>query len=154
VPAPLNDFHCRTGVGSDSGGHRLVLALGSRVLAEEARVHLKIWPVLVRGGYALRASVAVPQTAAEWEQLESSIRGLLGPLVADHDDLDDLTQLCLIKVWRRGASFGGRSAFSSWLYPVVRNEHLSWLRRRGRDADSVTGSGFSRAKRRRRWILP
>lgn len=74
----------------------------------------------------------VPKTAKEWAQLEQRIRCILGSLVTDHDDLADVTQLCLITVWRRSASFQGRSAFSSWLYRVVRNEHISWIRRRTR----------------------
>lgn len=75
-----------------------------------------------------------------WTDLESKIRGFLGPFVADADDLDDLIQECLIRVWRRGHTFRGQSKFSTWLYRVVQNEFISWTRGRA-----------ARENRRRAW---
>ena len=69
-----------------------------------------------------------------YEELELLIRRFLVPTVPDADDLSDLTQECMIKIWRRGDTFEGRSAFSSWVYRVARNEFLSWTRRSARRA--------------------
>lgn len=67
---------------------------------------------------------------SDWTELEARIRNYLAPVVADADDRADVTQECLIKVWQRGDTYEGRSKLSSWLYRVVRNEFVSWTRRR------------------------
>lgn len=63
-------------------------------------------------------------------EAERVIRGILIPLVGDPDDLDDVTQLCLIKTWKNWATFEGRSRWTSWLYRVTHNEFITWTRRR------------------------
>ena len=60
------------------------------------------------------------------ERIESQLR----PLVSDHDDREDITQDCLLRVWLKSRTFRGQSKFTSWLHTVVRNEFVSWTRRR------------------------
>ena len=50
----------------------------------------------------------------------------------DPDAKADVAQQSLIKVWRHGHKFRGDAAFDSWLYRVVRNESISWIRRESR----------------------
>ena len=76
------------------------------------------------------AAGCLPEATAEWVSLERIIRIQLRHWVVDEDDVADMTQDCLAKVWLKGGTFRGRSKFSSWLYRVVRNEFLDWVRRR------------------------
>ncbi len=62
-------------------------------------------------------------------ELRSRIDQQLVRLLPDYDERGDLTQDCLIKAWQRQGSFRGEAKFTSWLYRVVRNEFVSWLRR-------------------------
>ena len=78
---------------------------------------------------AERAGSRIPEAAAEWVALERIIKLQLRRWVVDEDDLEDMTQDCLAKVWLKGGTFSGQSKFSSWLYRVVRNEFLHWVRR-------------------------
>ena len=66
----------------------------------------------------------------DWVALDGEIKGRLRAWVKDEDDVCDLAQDCLTKVWLKGDTFSGQSNFSSWLYSIVRNEFLSWVRRR------------------------
>ena len=79
---------------------------------------------------ATRSAGCVPEAAAEWVALERIIKLQLRRWIVDEDVLADVTQDCLVKVWLKGGAFRGQSKFSSWLYRVVRNEFLSWVRRR------------------------
>lgn len=67
---------------------------------------------------------------SDWAGLAAQISAYLEPLVHDPDDLDDVAQLCLVKVWQKGHTFRGRSKLSTWVYRLVRNEFVSWTRRR------------------------
>lgn len=60
------------------------------------------------------------------KQIEIQLR----PLVNDPDDLEDLTQDCLIRAWARKDSWRGESLYTSWVHRLVRNEFVSWLRKR------------------------
>jgi RNA polymerase sigma factor (sigma-70 family) len=51
-------------------------------------------------------------------------------LVRNHEQAMDLAQETLLNAYRRLESFGGRSAFSSWLFVIARNCCLSALRKR------------------------
>ena len=77
----------------------------------------------------------------DWSALEQDIKARLRCWVRDEDDVSDLTQDCLTKVWVKSGTFRGHSKFSSWLYRVVRNEFLSWLRKQ--DAHERTGRRWS-----------
>lgn len=81
----------------------------------------------------MRGTALAHGTEAEgvdWVALEKEIKGRLRGWVADEDDVCDLAQDCLTKVWLKGGTFSGQSKFSTWLYSIVRNEFLSWLRKR------------------------
>ncbi len=78
---------------------------------------------------ATRAAGRVPEAIAEWLAVEQIIKLQLRRWVVDEDDLEDMTQECLAKVWLKGGTFRGQSKFSSWLYRVVRNEFLHWVRK-------------------------
>ena len=75
-------------------------------------------------------SDATGAEAVDWVTLEREIKGRLRGWMTDEDDVSDLAQDCLTKVWLKGGTFSGRSRFSSWLYSIVRNEFLSWIRKR------------------------
>ena len=77
---------------------------------------------------ATRAGGCVPEAAAQWVALERIIKLQLRRWIVDEDELADVTQDCLAKIWMKGGTFRGQSKFSSWLYRVVRNEFLSWVR--------------------------
>ena len=68
--------------------------------------------------------------AMDWVALDEEIKGRLRGWVEDEDDVSDLAQDCLTKVWLKGNTFSGQSKFSSWLHSIVRNEFLSWVRKR------------------------
>jgi RNA polymerase sigma-70 factor (ECF subfamily) len=58
-----------------------------------------------------------------------TIRRWVGVLIADADDVDDVTQEVLIRVALRLETFARRARFTTWLYQVTRHTALS-LRRR------------------------
>jgi RNA polymerase sigma-70 factor, ECF subfamily len=58
-----------------------------------------------------------------------TIRRWVGVLIADADDVDDVTQEVLIRVALRLGTFARRARFTTWLYQVTRHTALS-LRRR------------------------
>lgn len=58
-------------------------------------------------------------------------------MVRNHEEALDLAQVVMLKAWRSLPGFDGRSAFSSWLFAIARNECLTALRPRSlrRDPD-------------------
>lgn len=76
---------------------------------------------------------------------EQGFRALLGKyqerlywhvrrLVVDHEDANDVIQESLVKVFRKINTFRGRSSLYTWLYRIVTNEALSFLRKQKRKA--------------------
>lgn len=55
-------------------------------------------------------------------------------LVVDHEDANDVIQESLVKVFRKINTFRGRSSLYTWLYRIVTNEALSFLRKQKRKA--------------------
>ena len=51
-------------------------------------------------------------------------------MVIDHDDADDLTQNCFIKVWQNLAQFQQKAKLSTWMYAIATNECISFLRKK------------------------
>jgi RNA polymerase sigma-70 factor (ECF subfamily) len=49
-------------------------------------------------------------------------------MVRNHEEAMDLAQVVMLKAWRSLPGFDGRSAFSSWLFAIARNECLTALR--------------------------
>ncbi len=50
-------------------------------------------------------------------------------LVFSHDDADDILQDCYIKIWKALPLFRSESGIYTWLYRIVTNESLNFLRR-------------------------
>lgn len=65
----------------------------------------------------------------ELVEVEDLIRRFLTRWVEDPDELDDLSQLCLIKAWRKCSTFEGKSRWTSWVYRLTRNEFITWTRK-------------------------
>ncbi|MCS7074718.1 MAG: RNA polymerase sigma factor [Bacteroidia bacterium] len=51
-------------------------------------------------------------------------------MVIDHDDADDLTQNCFIKVWQNLQTFQHKAKLSTWIYTIATNECISFLRKK------------------------
>lgn len=51
-------------------------------------------------------------------------------IVLYHDDANDVLQNALIKVWRNLGDFENRAKLSTWIYRIVVNEALDFLRRK------------------------
>ena len=49
-------------------------------------------------------------------------------LVLNHDDADDVLQNALLKAWNNIGSFRSDSKLSTWLYRIVINESLDFIR--------------------------
>jgi RNA polymerase sigma factor (sigma-70 family) len=67
---------------------------------------------------------------ADLVALRSRIQRQLRSLIPDPDDLEDVTQDCLVKAWARQDSLRSEERRSAWVYRLVRNEFVSWLRKR------------------------
>lgn len=51
-------------------------------------------------------------------------------MVFDHDDANDIIQNSFIKVWEALPNFRGDSKLYTWLYRIVANESLTFLKKR------------------------
>ena len=51
-------------------------------------------------------------------------------MVRNEEDAWDLAQDGFVKAWKSLASFRGQSSFYTWLYRIMANAALDWLRRR------------------------
>lgn len=60
------------------------------------------------------------------------VRTMIGQIVLNDSDADDLTQEIFLRAVRGLSQFTGRSRFSTWLYRVAINMSRSYLSRRGR----------------------
>lgn len=81
------------------------------------------------------------------------IRALIGRMVADPAEVEDLVQEAFIKAYRALPSFRGDSAFYTWLYRIAVNtakHHLANLAKRPplQDLDDDDGAGAARAPAR------
>jgi RNA polymerase sigma-70 factor (ECF subfamily) len=66
---------------------------------------------------------------------ERKIFGLCFRLASEPTLAEELTQDVFVRAWQKLSSFEGRSAFSSWLYPLAVNVALSERRTRRRRND-------------------
>ena len=64
---------------------------------------------------------------------EDKIFGLASRMMGDRSDALEATQDTFIAAYKRGASFRGESAFSTWLYRIGMNACRDLLRKRRRD---------------------
>jgi RNA polymerase sigma-70 factor (ECF subfamily) len=53
-------------------------------------------------------------------------------IVISHEDADDVSQECLIKIFRKLDAFKGNSSLYTWIYRIATNEALNLLRKRKR----------------------
>lgn len=51
-------------------------------------------------------------------------------MVIDHDDADDLTQDCFIKIWHHLENFRSDSQLYTWIYKIATNECLNFLNKK------------------------
>lgn len=51
-------------------------------------------------------------------------------MVIDHDDANDLTQDCFIKVWHHLEDFRSDSQLYTWIYKIATNECLNFLNKK------------------------
>lgn len=67
------------------------------------------------------------------ERYSRPIFALVVRIVGQREEAEELTQDIFVKAYTKLSSFGGRSAFSTWLYRIATNEALSAVRRRRKD---------------------
>jgi RNA polymerase sigma-70 factor (ECF subfamily) len=64
-------------------------------------------------------------------------------MVRNEDDAWDLAQDGFVRAWRSLKSFRGQSSFFTWLYRIMTNVSLDWLRKKriegGREFDDAIG---------------
>lgn len=64
-------------------------------------------------------------------------------MVRNEEDAWDLTQDGFVRAWRSLANFRGQSSFFTWLYRIMTNVSLDWLRRKkiesGQEFDDSIG---------------
>ncbi len=51
-------------------------------------------------------------------------------MVIDHNDADDLTQDCFIKIWHHLENFRSDSQLYTWIYKIATNECLNFLNKK------------------------
>lgn len=68
----------------------------------------------------------------------AKVYGMVFNMVKNEHDAWDMAQEGFIKVWKSIDQFKGEAAFSTWMYRVIRNSALDWLRgRSARRTDSL-----------------
>lgn len=64
-------------------------------------------------------------------------------MVRNEDDAWDLTQEGFVRAWRSLSNFRGQSSFFTWLYRIMTNVTLDWLRKKriegGQEFDDTVG---------------
>lgn len=58
-------------------------------------------------------------------------------ILQDKDTAEDITQEAFIKAYENLARFSGKARFSTWLYRIVYNTAISYMRKSGREAGNV-----------------
>src|SRR3954453_21053799 len=78
--------------------------------------------------------------AEAFDQLVSRYRtrvfGMIYNMVHNEQDAWDLAQDSFLKAWKSIGRFRGQSSFYTWIYRIVTNVTIDWLRKR-----QVKGSG-------------
>lgn len=59
---------------------------------------------------------------------DADMRGVVWRVVGSAAAMDDVLQEAYLKAWRSLADYRGESAFSTWLYSIVRRSALDWVR--------------------------
>ena len=84
---------------------------------------------------------------AAFDQLITRYRqrcfAMIYQMVRNEDDAWDLSQDGFVRAWRSLASFRGQSSFFTWLYRIMTNVTLDWLRKKriqtGQEFDDTIG---------------
>lgn len=61
-------------------------------------------------------------------------------LVITHDDADDVLQNTFVKAWMALDEFRAESKISTWLFRIAINESLSFLEKKKRSTDIISGT--------------
>lgn len=68
-------------------------------------------------------------------------------LVIDHEDANDVTQNCLIKVFKGIHRFQGNASLYTWLYRIATNESITFLNKKKKTGtDSLDNEALSLAE--------
>ncbi len=73
-------------------------------------------------------------------QHSKSVFNLAYSILGNRALAEDVAQDVFIRIWERGESFQGRSAFTTWLYSVTRNAAISERRKQASRGASVEAS--------------
>lgn len=64
------------------------------------------------------------------ERYGNSVLTMVGQLVENHADAEDLTQDVFVKAFDKLESFDYRSSFTTWLHRIAYTTTISWLRKK------------------------
>lgn len=86
-----------------------------------------------------RAGMAEAAERVFFQSLREQVKRLVRRYIrTSEDDVEDLTQECLIRVFNNLDRLRGSDNFEPWLRAVVRNTSITWLREQQRERDSET----------------
>ncbi|HJR19840.1 MAG TPA: RNA polymerase sigma factor [Actinomycetota bacterium] len=71
------------------------------------------------------------------ERTHKAVYGLVYRLVGNHEDAADVMQETYLRIWRSLRSYRGEAAFETWAYRIAANAAMTYLKRRGREAEPV-----------------
>jgi RNA polymerase sigma factor (sigma-70 family) len=78
--------------------------------------------------------VRTAQLGEEFARMQPSLLGLARRITRDEDAAADVVQRAFVKVLLHASRFEGRAALRTWVWRIVANEALPWLRERSRRA--------------------
>ena len=88
----------------------------------------------VRGSVASRGMATQVDVGAELEQYRKELTAYCYRMLASPFEAEDAVQETMVRAWRAGERFEGRSSVRSWLYRIATNVCLDMLRGRQRRA--------------------
>ena len=80
-------------------------------------------------------------------ETHKAVYGLVYRLVGNHDDAADVMQETYLRIWRSLRSYRGDAAFGTWVYRIAANAAMSFLKRRGREAEPVDPAAIAETER-------
>ena len=64
-----------------------------------------------------------------FESYEKRLLRYAASIVKEQDDAQDVVQQAMIKAYQNLRTYDQKRSFSTWIYRIVRNESLNWLRK-------------------------